>query len=54
MLGLDPLYVANDGNFVAFVPPHLADVALDALRSHPLGRRGRLEHPLPGGHRSHM
>jgi hydrogenase expression/formation protein HypE len=38
MLGLDPLYVANEGNFVAFVPPHLADVALDALRGHPLGR----------------
>ena len=38
MLGLDPLYVANEGIFVAFVPPHLADVALDALRGHPLGR----------------
>jgi hydrogenase expression/formation protein HypE len=38
MLGLDPLYVANEGNFVAFVPPHLADIALDALRNHPLGR----------------
>jgi hydrogenase expression/formation protein HypE len=41
MLGLDPLYVANEGNFVAFVPPHLADVALDALRGHPLGRGAR-------------
>jgi hydrogenase expression/formation protein HypE len=41
MLGLDPLYVANEGNFVAFVPPHLADVALAALRGHPLGRNAQ-------------
>jgi hydrogenase expression/formation protein HypE len=33
MLGLDPLYVANEGRFVAFVPEHDADRALDALRS---------------------
>ncbi len=38
MLGLDPLYVANEGNFVAFVPPQHADAALTALRNHPLGR----------------
>jgi hydrogenase expression/formation protein HypE len=41
MLGLDPLYVANEGNFVAFVPPDAADAALGALRSHPLGREAR-------------
>jgi hydrogenase expression/formation protein HypE len=41
MLGLDPLYVANEGNFVAFVPPHLADEALAALRGHPLGRQAQ-------------
>ena len=34
MLGLDPLYVANEGRFVAFVPESDADRALDALRSH--------------------
>jgi hydrogenase expression/formation protein HypE len=38
MLGLDPLYVANEGNFVAFVPGHRADDAVAALRQHPLGR----------------
>ncbi len=38
MLGLDPLYVANEGNFVAFVPARLAVTALAALRAHPLGR----------------
>jgi len=41
MLGLDPLYVANEGNFVAFVPPASAAAALDALRAHPLGRDAR-------------
>jgi len=33
ILGLDPLYVANEGRFVAFVPEGHADRALDALRS---------------------
>lgn len=38
MLGIDPLYVANEGKFVAVVAPAQADAALTALRSHPLGR----------------
>jgi hydrogenase expression/formation protein HypE len=38
MLGFDPLYVANEGVLVAFVPERFADTALDALRRHPLGR----------------
>jgi hydrogenase expression/formation protein HypE len=33
ILGLDPLYVSNEGRFVAFVPERDADRALDALRS---------------------
>ncbi len=37
MLGLDPLYVANEGVLVAFVPAVLADDALGALRRHRLG-----------------
>ena len=37
MLGLDPLYVANEGVMVAIVPDADAARALDALRSHPLG-----------------
>ncbi|MFQ6098691.1 MAG: hydrogenase expression/formation protein HypE, partial [Armatimonadota bacterium] len=31
MLGLDPLYVANEGKLVAVVPPSQADACLDAL-----------------------
>ena len=33
LLGIDPLYVANEGKFVAVVAPDEADAALDALRS---------------------
>lgn len=36
-LGLDPLYVANEGKFVAFVAAGDAERALEVLRSHPLG-----------------
>jgi hydrogenase expression/formation protein HypE len=39
MLGLDPLYVANEGIFLAFVPERLEAAALVALRDHPLGVR---------------
>jgi hydrogenase expression/formation protein HypE len=42
MLGLDPLYVANEGKLVAVVPPEDADRALDAMRSHPLGRHAQI------------
>jgi hydrogenase expression/formation protein HypE len=38
LLGIDPLYVANEGKLVAVVPPDQAEAALDALRRHPLGR----------------
>jgi hydrogenase expression/formation protein HypE len=38
MLGFDPLYVANEGVLVAFVPEARADAAVAALREHPLGR----------------
>ncbi|MGB7622242.1 MAG: hydrogenase expression/formation protein HypE [Terriglobia bacterium] len=37
ILGFDPLYVANEGRFVAFVAPSDADRALTLLRSHPSG-----------------
>jgi hydrogenase expression/formation protein HypE len=37
LLGIDPLYVANEGKLVAVVAPDEADAGLAALRSHPLG-----------------
>jgi len=42
MLGLDPLYVANEGKLVAVVDASYADVVLDAMRDHPLGRAAAL------------
>jgi hydrogenase expression/formation protein HypE len=35
LLGIDPMYVANEGRLVAFVAPEAADAALAALRSVP-------------------
>ncbi len=37
ILGIDPLYVANEGKLVTIVPPEETEAALAALRSHPLG-----------------
>lgn len=37
LLGIDPLYVANEGKLVAVVPADEAAAGLAALRSHPLG-----------------
>ncbi|BDV01603.1 hydrogenase expression/formation protein HypE [Thermodesulfomicrobium sp. WS] len=37
-LGLDPLYLANEGKLVCLVPEAHGDAALAALRAHPLGR----------------
>ena len=38
LLGLDPVYVANEGKAVFIVAPEAADVVLSALQAHPLGR----------------
>lgn len=42
MLGLDPLYVANEGKLVAIVAPDAADAVLRAMRANPLGRQARV------------
>ena len=41
-LGLDPLYVANEGKLVAIVPAAQADRLLEVMRGHPLGRQAAL------------
>ncbi|MGA1418523.1 MAG: hydrogenase expression/formation protein HypE [Ilumatobacteraceae bacterium] len=38
LLGLDPLYVANEGKLLAVVSSETADTALEALKAHPFGR----------------
>jgi hydrogenase expression/formation protein HypE len=42
MLGLDPLYVANEGKLMAVVPPEDAERVLQAMRAHALGRNAAL------------
>ncbi len=42
MLGLDPLYVANEGKLIAVVPPQHADHLLEVMRAHPLGRNAAM------------
>lgn len=41
ILGLDPLHIANEGQFLAIVSPEYADAALKALRSIPGGEDAR-------------
>jgi len=42
ILGFDPVYMANEGKAVLFVPGDAADDVLEALRAHPLGREAAL------------
>ena len=52
LLGIDPLYVANEGKLVAVVTADEADAALAALRAHPRGsgavRLGEIHAEPPG------
>jgi hydrogenase expression/formation protein HypE len=42
LLGFDPLYVANEGRFIAFVEAQDAERALGVLRAHPQGADARI------------
>ncbi len=52
MLGLDPLYVANEGKLIAIAAPEMVDALLQTMRAHPLGRDaaiiGRVVSEKPG------
>jgi len=52
MLGLDPLYLANEGKALVIVAPEAVNEVLAKLHAHPLGRRatkiGRVESGEPG------
>jgi hydrogenase expression/formation protein HypE len=50
MLGLDPLYVANEGKLVAFAAPGAAEALLEAMRRHPLGRDAAMIGTVTGAH----
>lgn len=42
LLGLDPLYVANEGKLIAIVPAKVADPLLDRMRQHPYGQQATI------------
>ncbi|MGO9405223.1 MAG: hydrogenase expression/formation protein HypE [Terriglobales bacterium] len=42
LLGLDPLYVANEGKLIAIVAPEAADALLRTMRRHPLGAEAQV------------
>lgn len=52
LLGMDPLYVANEGKLIAIAPPADAERLLARMRAHPLGRQaaiiGRVTADHPG------
>jgi hydrogenase expression/formation protein HypE len=51
LLGLDPVYVANEGKAVFFVAPDAADQVLAVLRGHPLGKEAACIGQLTAEHK---
>jgi len=52
LLGLDPLYIANEGKLVAAVAPEAAEAVLAAMRAHPRGAQAaRIGTVLADDHR---
>jgi len=50
ILGLDPLYVANEGKLLAIVAPEDADNVLRAMRGNPLGKQAEIIGQVTGEH----
>ncbi|MEZ4622409.1 MAG: AIR synthase-related protein [Caldilineaceae bacterium] len=51
MLGLDPIYVANEGKLLAIAPATVADELLAAMQQHPLGTKARIIGQVTEKHR---
>jgi hydrogenase expression/formation protein HypE len=51
LLGLDPVYAANEGKVVFFAAPDAADHVLAILRAHPLGRDAARIGTVTGEHK---
>ena len=51
ILGLDPLYVANEGKLIAFVPAAKAQGVFDAMCNHPLGKESSILGEVVAEHR---
>lgn len=51
LLGMDPLYVANEGKLIAIVPRDDADVVIEAMQKHQYGTRATIIGEVVGQHR---
>jgi len=54
ILGFDPMYVANEGRFAAFIPERDAEQALEIMRRHHVGENAQIigivgKNAIPGG-----
>lgn len=51
-LGLDPLYLANEGKCIFIMPPNLAEAALEEIKASPYGKKaaviGKVTETMPG------
>jgi len=54
ILGLDPLYVANEGRFIAFVPPQLVEPAIAVLTKNPISAGCRVIGAVTGDGKSQV
>ncbi len=54
ILGLDPLYVANEGKCLVVVAPEVAENVLAAMRSHPLGQEAAIIGEVVDDHPGHV
>jgi hydrogenase expression/formation protein HypE len=52
VLGLDPLYIANEGKLLAIVPESVASSVLEAMKNHPLGSNAAIIGTVTGEHPS--
>jgi hydrogenase expression/formation protein HypE len=50
ILGLDPMYVANEGKLIAIVVPEVEQALLQAMRGHDLGREAQAIGTVRCGH----
>jgi hydrogenase expression/formation protein HypE len=54
ILGLDPLYVANEGKLLAFIRPDASDRVLSVMRAHPLGKEAAVIGEVVADHRGYV
>jgi hydrogenase expression/formation protein HypE len=50
LLGFDPLYVANEGKLIAFVPSEIADKIMDEMKKDALGKEASIIGEVVGDH----